>query len=208
MVVVEGKKTVFLVVQVTLVVVLNLDIVGVVESTGDENERLGLGVGVGHDSEDAKVFQMREMNFVHHFLLHYPLHNLNLEQSYGDEGLVGDKEDDYDDDDLFWEDPDSDPCSAYLLPAFNRTTLLNQRFCSFFSHSSNCNCHHSETQYLLPLNFPISIITTKPKNALTVLSLTHSSICLSLCTTFCLFCKLNEELVCCDTSVIVALINE
>lgn len=182
---VEGKKTVFLVVQVTLVVVLNLDIVGVVESTGDENERLGLGVGVGvgHDSEDAGVFQMKEMNFVHHFLLHYPLHNLNLEQSYGDEGLVGfvdvgDKEDD--DDDLFWEDPDSDPCSAYLLPAFNRTTLLNQWFCSFFSHSSCCNCHHSETQNLLPLNFPISIITTKPKNALSVLSLTHFSICLFL----------------------------
>lgn len=176
MVVVEEKKTVFLVVQVTLVVVLNLDIVGVVESTGDENERLGLGVGVGvgHDSEDdAGVFQMREMNFVHHFLLlHYPLHNLNLEQSYGDEGLVGfvDKEDDYDN--LFWGDPDSDPCSAYLLPAFNRTTLLlNQWFCFLFSHSS-CNCHH--------FNFPISIITTKPKNALTVLSLTHSSICLSL----------------------------
>lgn len=181
---VEGKKTVFLVVQVTLVVVLNLDIVVVVESTGDENEMgLGVAVGVGHDSEDAAVFQMREMNFVHHFLLHYPLHNLNLEQSYGDEDLVGfvdvgDKEDD--DDDLFWEDPDSDPCSAYLLPAFNRTTLLNQWFCSFFSHSSCCNCHHSETQNLLPLNFPISIITTKPKNALSVLSLTHFSICLFL----------------------------
>jgi len=173
---VEEKKNVFWVVQVTLVVVLNLDIVGVVESTGDESERLGLGVG--HDSEDAGVFQMREMNFVHHFLLlHYPLHNLNLEQSYGGEGLVGDKDDD--DDDLFWEDPDSDPCSPYLLPAFNRTTLLNQWFCFFFSHS-NCNCHQSETQNLLPLNFPISIVTTKPKNALSVLSLTHSSICLCL----------------------------
>jgi hypothetical protein len=42
LVVVEGKKIVFLVVQVTLVVVLNVDIVGVVESTGDENETLGL----------------------------------------------------------------------------------------------------------------------------------------------------------------------
>lgn len=103
-VVVEEKLNVFSAVELVRVLslVLNLDDVG---NTGDEKERLGLGI----DS-------VCEKSFVHHLLL------VHLE--YGGEDVVGCVDDvDKEDGDLFWEDPDSDPYCVYLLPAFN-TTLL------------------------------------------------------------------------------------
>lgn len=118
-VVVEGKRTVSVVVEVTLALalplVLYLDIV--VGRMGDE--RLGLGIGVVDGSEDW-VCEMRVKNCVHLHLLHQLLIALDLEQGYGGEGLgFVDGDDIEEDGDLFWEDPDSDPYCAFLLPAFN-----------------------------------------------------------------------------------------